>query len=54
MQQTLDLFFLLNRAQVIKRLLRIRFKDMNTEEADAIIGNEIPPPLNIYVAQTKW
>jgi hypothetical protein len=39
----LVLFFLLNRAHK-KRFLRIRFEDMNTEEADAIIGNEIIPP----------
>jgi hypothetical protein len=44
MQQTLGSSFFIENSFTQKRFLRIRFEDMNTEEADAIMGNDIYLP----------
>jgi 16S rRNA processing protein RimM len=46
MQQTLGSFFLLKIA-LQKNDFKNRFEDMNTEDADAIMGNDIYLPLNM-------
>jgi 16S rRNA processing protein RimM len=40
MQQTLGSFFIESSSRTKNDFLRIRFEDMNTEDADAVIGND--------------